>query len=268
VGKVFSSDGTGIAFDRAGQGPPLILVDGALCSRSFGPMPKLAPLLAPHFTVFTYDRRGRGESGDTQPYSVEREVEDIQALIREAGAPAFVLGLSSGAALAAEAAARGLAIERLALYEPPYMVDPGAPRPPADFEAQLRRLVTSGRRGDAVRLFMRVVGLPRILVALMRLFPMWPKLEAVAHTLAYDAAVMDGYSLPARRLAAVTVPTMVLSGEKSDPRLRHAAAAVAAAIPGADHRVLAGQTHNVSPKVLAPAAREFLAKSPVTSPAR
>ena len=192
MAKVISSDGTGIAFDRAGQGPPLILVDGALCSRSFGPMPKLAPLLTGHFTVFTYDRRGRGESGDTQPYAVGREIEDIQALIREAGAPAFLLGLSSGAALAAEAAARGLPVEALALYEPPYMVDPAAPRPPADFEAQLRKLVAAGRRGDAVRLFMKVVGLPKFLIAVMRFFPMWPKLEAVAHTLAYDAAVRDG----------------------------------------------------------------------------
>ena len=207
MGKVLSIDGTAIAFERAGQGPPLILVDGALCSRSFGPMPKLAPLLTSRFTVYTYDRRGRGESGDTRPYAVEREIENIQALMREAGAPAFLLGLSSGAARAAEAAARGLPIERLALYEPPYMVDPGAPRPPADYEIQLRTLVAGGRRGDAVRLFMRVVGLPRFLVAVMRFFPMWPKLEAVAHTLAYDAAVMDGFTLPARRLASIAVPT-------------------------------------------------------------
>jgi len=261
VSKVLSSDGTPIAFDRAGEGPPLILVDGALCSRSFGPMPKLAPLLTPHFTVFTYDRRGRGASGDTPPYAVEREVEDIDALIQEAGGSASVLGLSSGAALALEAAAHGLPIRRLALYEPPYMVDQGGRRPPADFEAQLKDLIASGHRGDAVRLFMKIVGVPAIFVSLMRFFPMWPRLEAVAHTLPYDAAVMGGYSLPTGRVASIRVPTIVMDGEKSDVRLRHAVKAVADALPNAERRTLKGQTHNVAPKVLAPVVREFFARA-------
>jgi pimeloyl-ACP methyl ester carboxylesterase len=260
MGRVLSKDGTAIAFDRSGTGRPLILVDGALCSRSFGPMPKLAPLLARHFSVFTYDRRGRNESGDTAPYSVGREVEDLAALVDEAGGSAFVYGVSSGAALALEAAAHGLPIEKLALYEPPFVADGGAPRPAADHEARLRELVSAGRRGAAVRYFMtEMVGMPALFVWPMRLLPMWSKLEAVAHTLAYDAAVMGDFSVPAARAAAVTVPTLVVGGEKSPPPLREAARAVAEAIPNAGLRRLKGQTHNVSAEVVAPVLVEHFA---------
>ena len=195
MNKVFSKDGTAIAFDRSGQERPIILVDGAPCSRAFGPMPQLAPLLAPRFTVYHYDRRGRNDSGDTAPYAVEREIEDLEALIDEAGGSAFVYGTSSGAALALAAAARGLKIEKLALYEPPFMVDESGRRPPADHQTQLRQLIASGRRGDALRFFMtRVVGMPALFVWPMRLMPMWSKLEAVAHTLPYDAAVKAEWS--------------------------------------------------------------------------
>jgi pimeloyl-ACP methyl ester carboxylesterase len=166
--KVQSSDGTSIAFDRSGEGPPIIFVDGALCYRASGPMRPLAALLAPHFTVFTYDRRGRGDSGDTAPYAVEREVEDIKALITAAGGSAFVYGVSSGAALALEAANRVLAIKKLALYEAPFIVDDSRPALPEDFLARLHERLASGRRGDAVRQFMKAVGVPAIFVALMR----------------------------------------------------------------------------------------------------
>jgi len=145
--KVISKDGTTIAFERSGAGPAVILVDGALCSRAFGPMPKLAPLLARQFTVFMYDRRGRGDSGDTRPYAKEREVEDIEALIQAAGGSAFVLGLSSGAALALEAAARGLGIKKLVVYEPPFMIDDAAHHAAAGHEGRLRRMIAEGRRG-------------------------------------------------------------------------------------------------------------------------
>jgi pimeloyl-ACP methyl ester carboxylesterase len=256
---VQSRDGTAIAYEQIGRGPALVLVDGALCSRSFGPMPKLAPLLARDFTVFMYDRRGRGASGDTKPYAREREVEDVAALIEEAGGEAFVLGLSSGAALALEAAASGLNITKLVLYEPPFMVD-APPAAHAGHEARLAALIAAGRRGDAVRYFMRtMVGLPAVFVVMMRLMPrVWRQLEAVAHTLPYDAAVMGDYSLPSRRLAAVSTPALVMDGEKTDRRLRRAVEAVAGVLPNAERRTLKGQTHNVKAEVLAPAVVEFL----------
>lgn len=261
--RVISSDGTLIAYERQGCGPPLILVDGALCSREFGPMPKLAPLLANHFTVFMYDRRGRGSSKDTAPYTKTREVEDIEALIREAGGSAFVLGLSSGGSLALEAAASGLRITRLAVYEPPFMV--GAAdlerHSGARHEEQLRLLVAAGKRGDAVTYFMRrMVGIPAVFALMMRLIPgMWTKLKAVAHTLPYDAAIMGDFSLPVGRLKSVTTPTLAVGGEKSDARLRAAVAAVANALPNGRQRELPGQTHNVKPEVLTPVLIEFFA---------
>lgn len=254
--KAISRDGTPIAYERSGQGPALILVDGALCSRGFGPSPKLAPHLATRFDVVTYDRRGRGESGDTLPYRREREVEDIAALIQAAGAPAFLLGLSSGAALALQAAATlgPASIRMVAAYEPPYVNEHGQAAGP-DHEAQLARLIAGGDRGGAVSYFMRsMVGVPAPAVFLMRLMPwIWRKLKAVAHTLPYDAAVMDGFQVPVERLATITVPTLVMHGGKTDARLMRAARAVADAIPGARHRVLPGQTHNVKPSVLVPA---------------
>jgi pimeloyl-ACP methyl ester carboxylesterase len=253
-----SRDGTPIAFERFGKGPALILVDGALCSRAFGPMPKLAPLLAPHFTVFVYDRRGRGESGDTRPYSKDRELEDIAALIREAGEPALLLGLSSGAALALEAAAGGLSVRKVAAYEPPY-VEEGGRNGGAEHLPRLERLVAAGDRGGAVKYFMRaMVGLPAPAVILMRLMPwVWRKLEGVAHTLPYDAAVMSEYRVPAARFSTIAIPTLAIDGGKTDARLREAVRAVASAVPGAQHRTLEGQTHNVNPKVLAPVVIEF-----------
>ena len=146
MNEVRSKDGTTIAYERSGKGPALILVDGALCSRAFGPSPKLAPLLARHFTVFAYDRRGRGQSGDTPPYSPSREVEDIAALLAAAGGSASLLGLSSGGALALEAAASGLPVTRVVAYEPPYLDDSGQ-RGGTAYEGRLTRLVAEGNRG-------------------------------------------------------------------------------------------------------------------------
>lgn len=261
--RVISKDGTAIAFERLGSGPPLILVDGALCSRSFGPTPKLAPLLAEHFTVFTYDRRGRGDSGDNQPYAPEREIEDIAALLEEAGGSAFVVGLSSGAALALDAVAAGLPIRKLAAYEPPYMVDDAEHHATANHQAQLRSLIARGRRGDAVKYFMRdMVGVPAPFVFLMRLMPgTWRQLTAVAHTLPYDAAIMGEWSLPAARLASIRAPVVAMHGGKTDPRLQKAAHAVAGAIPHAQHRVLERQSHNVKPEVLSRALLEIFAEN-------
>ena len=261
---VTSKDGTMIAYDQVGKGPAVLLVDGAMCSRAFGPMPGLAPLLAPYFTVITYDRRGRNESGDTAPYAVEREVEDIEALIVEAGGSASVYGISSGAMLAIHAAARLPArVKKLALYEPPLVLDDSRPPIPEDYLEQFKEMLASGRRGDMVEHFMtKGVGMPVDAVAPMRNMPMWPALESVAHTLIYDTTIMGDYSLSTelKRLAAsIRVPTLVMGGGASPESLHHAVRAVAGAIPGAQLRVLEGQTHEVAPDVIAPVLVEFFA---------
>src|SRR5258708_27094946 len=259
--KVLSKDGTPIAYDRTGKGPAIILVDGGLCYRASGPSGPLAALMAEKFTVFTYDRRGRGDSGNTPPYAVEREVEDIEALINEAGGSSFVYGISSGAALALEAANRGLPIKKLALYEAPFIVDDSRPPIPNDYLAQLNGLISEERRGDAVKLFMKLVGVPAVFVAIMRFMPAWSKLTAVAHTLPYDITIVQdnerGKPLPAERWASVTVPTLVVDGGKSPAWMRHGMQALADVLPNATHRTLEGQTHMVKPNVLAPALVEF-----------
>ena len=269
MATVTSKDGTVIAYERSGSGPPLILVDGALCHRRFGPMSKMAALLAPHFTVYAYDRRGRGESGDTQPYARERELEDLAALLAAAGGSACVAGVSSGAALALEAAASGLPIHRVAAFEPPF-VEVGTSGPVPDHAARLRELLAAGRRGDAVAYFMRdMVGAPGFVVVMMRLMRgTWKKLQAVAHTLPYDTAILRDFRVPTARLSGIRVPTLVLNGEKSDARLVGAARAVAAAVPGARHVTFPRQTHNVDPRVLAPALTAFFSEPEVESQPR
>jgi pimeloyl-ACP methyl ester carboxylesterase len=267
---VTSRDGTAIAYETTGSGPPLILVDGALCHRDVGPSRPLAEQLAGDFTVFTYDRRGRGESGDGEAYAVEREVEDIEALVEAAGGSARVYGISSGAALALEAAQRGVAIDRLALYEPPFIVDDGRSPIPRDDASRLTGYIVAGRRGDAVRLFMRQVQMPALLVHAMRLMPAWSKLKRVAHTLPYDAAVMqgtqDGRPLPEGRWPDVTVPTLVVAGGKSHAWMHSGADALAEALPNARRETLEGQNHMVKAKALAPMLAEFFAG--VTAAAR
>ncbi len=261
--KVTSKDGTHIAYDRSGSGPAIILVGGALSDRSAGA--PLAALLAPHFAVFAYDRRGRGDSGDTAPYAVEREVEDIEALIREAGGSAFAYGMSSGAVLALEAAGRGLHIPKLAMYEPPFVVDDSRPPVTEEFATQLKELLAAGRRGDAVALFLtKAVGVPDEFLGGMRQEPFWPVMERMAHTLLYDLTIMEdsqrGEPLPARLtrlMASVTAATLVMAGGASPAWLQHAAQAAADAIPGARHRTLERQTHGVAPQVLAPVLEDF-----------
>jgi pimeloyl-ACP methyl ester carboxylesterase len=262
---VKSKDGTTIAFDRSGEGPALILVGGALQHRALDPSTaQLASLLAPSFTVHNYDRRGRGDSGDTVPYAVEREIEDLDALIDEAGGSAFVFGMSSGAVLALDAAANRLAITKLALYEPPMVVDDSRPPVPEDYVARLTELASCDRPGDAIEVFMTEgVGLPAEAVASMRGAPFWPAFEAVAHTLAYDgaivAATMSGKPLPTDRWASVTIPTLVVDGDASPAWARNAVRALVDVLPAARRRTLEGQTHQVDPEVLAPVLEEFYA---------
>ena len=257
--KVRSKDGTMIAYEKSGSGPAVILVDGAFCSRAFGPSQRLAKALAPRFTVYAYDRRGRNQSDDTESYAPEREIEDIAALIKEAGGSSALVGLSSGAALSLEAAAAGLPIKAVVAYEPPY-VDEAGDRHGAAHEARLKQLLGEGNRGGAVKYFMKdMVGVPSFVLLIMPLLPwIWRKLVAVAHTLPYDAAVMREFKVPRSRFASVKVPSLVMYGSKTDARLKDAAKIVAGAIPGAQHRELPGQTHNVNPNVLAQAATEFL----------
>lgn len=260
MGKVISKDGTTIAFDKSGEGAPLILVDGAMCYRAFGPMGPLAALLTPHFTVFTYDRRGRGDSSDTAPYAVEREIEDIEALINEAGGSAFVYAISSGAALALRAAAHGLAIKKLVLYEPPFMLDNTGQRRFEEYKTQLTKLISASRRGDAIELFMTQVGMPAEAIAQMRNAPVWPLFEGIAPTLVYDATALgNDSSVPTKQAATITIPTLVMDGGASPAWMRDAAHAVATAIPGAQYRTLEGQTHEVAPEALAPVLVKFFA---------
>ena len=253
---VTSRDGTPIAYDRVGQGPPLILVAGALSDRRFSKLVQLADLLSDDFTVVNYDRRGRGDSGDSAPYAMEREFEDLQAVIDAVGGSAAVWGWSSGAVLAARAAAAGVAIDDLVLYEPPFLVDDSRTPPPADLLAQLTRVVGEGRRSDAIKLFfVKGMGLPAVVPAAMRLTPMWRRLKRVAHTIPYDWTLLGddhlGRPLNADDWAPVTARTLVVSGSKSPTQLRNAARALAAVLPNGEHRELPGQSHNPSTKALA-----------------
>jgi pimeloyl-ACP methyl ester carboxylesterase len=252
-----SADGTAIAFDRLGEGPPLIMITGAFNTRTT--TAPLSAVLQDQFTVLNYDRRGRGDSGDTLPYAVEREIEDLDALIAEAGGTAAVFGYSSGATLALKAAAHGVQITKLALYEPPFLVDDSRPPLPADLAAQLDELVSSGRRGEAVELYQtQAIGIPEEMVIQMRQAPFRPALEAVAHTLVYEAMIVGDLTLPTELLASVETPTLVIDGEQSAPLLRNAARAVAETLPHGRRHTLLGQTHDISPEATAPVLTEFL----------
>jgi pimeloyl-ACP methyl ester carboxylesterase len=262
--KVTSKDGTIIAYEKTGQGQAVILVTGAFMDHaSFSP---LAEALSKHFTVISYDRRGRGESSDTQPYAVQREVEDIDALISAAGGSVCLYGISSGAALAFEAAAAGLNVEKLALYEPPYAVDHNGDRdPPADALKQLGDMMAENRRGDVVEYFVtQLVGLPPEAAAGMKQSPMWPGLEAIAHTVIYDATITatsnGDFLIPTKEMANLKTPTIVIDGGASWGWIRATSKAVSEAIPGAKYQTLEGQSHDVSADVLASELVVFFSK--------
>jgi pimeloyl-ACP methyl ester carboxylesterase len=258
--KVRSEDDTAIAFDRVGEGPPIILVVGAFNDRATGA--PLAAALQDRFSVVTYDRRGRGDSGDTPPYAVEREVEDLQAIIEEVGGSASVFGYSSGAVLSLMAAARGLAITRLALYDLPLSARGARIHRPEDLAARLAGLVEADRRGDAVALFQTEgVGLPSEVVAQLRQAPFWPALEAMAHTLVYETEIVGDGSLPVELASSVAVPTLAIAGGESFPFMRETPSALAAVMPDARARVLEGQSHDIVPHALAPALEEFFSEA-------
>jgi pimeloyl-ACP methyl ester carboxylesterase len=260
---VRSRDGTTIAFDRSGDGPPLILVSGAMGTKAHAV--ELASQLATTFTVFAYDRRGRGDSGDTQPYAVEREIEDLDAAIGAAGGSAFVYGHSSGAVLALRAAAAGLNIPKLALHEPPFIVDDSRPPVPDDLVEHLDELIAAGKPGDAVAYFMTdSVGVPAEALDGMRQNPSWARMEAVAHTLSYDSRIMAdttrGDPAPLQQWAAVTTPTLIIDGTETFPFMHPSADALAAVLTNAERATLGGQDHGPEPEVLVPVLVEFFGR--------
>jgi pimeloyl-ACP methyl ester carboxylesterase len=275
MGTTHSADGTTIGFDSWGNGRALIMVDGATGYRATSQLPgQVAELLRPEFGVYAYDRRGRGESGDTAPYAPQREIEDLAAVIDVAGAPALVCGFSSGAVLALDAAAAGLPIEKLALFEPPFIVDDSRPPLPADYVERLDAAVANGRPGEAVEIFLTAaIGLPAGVVAGMRQSPFWPTLEAVARTIAYDGRIMgttmSGAPLPTDRWAALTVPTLIMYGKGTEPWLITAARALANVLPTASLQGVDGAQHSVAAEALAPALQRFaLSEHEASSPAR
>ena len=255
-----SRDGTTIEYVTVGAGPSTILIGGAFTTLST--LEALAGSLAQRLSVFSYDRRGRRESGDAGPYRVEREVEDLEAVIDEAGGSAFVFGHSSGAALAIEAVARGLAIEKLAVYEPPFIVDDSRPPLPSDFAEHLSDLIGSRRRGDAVEYFLTTgVGLAAEVVATFRNAATWTAMEELAHTLVYDATILRdttlGTPLPTSWATSVAIPTLVMDGAKSEPWQRHATESLAALLSSARHYRFPDADHRVGPEVIAPVLVEF-----------
>ncbi len=267
MSKAVSKDSTEIAYDKQGQGPAVILVDGTLTYRSFGSMPELAKLLSTKYTVFTYDRRGRGESNDDKSYNnsyaVEREIEDIEALIALVDGPAYLYGISSGGCLSIEAAIKlGDKIKKLAIYEVPYKSPENPPGAWRDYHEQLQKLLTENRRGDAVALFMAFVGTPANQIEGMRKTPVWSVLEAVAPTLLYDASAMGGAdrSVPVERLSHITASTLVMCGGAGAPFMKETALVIKKAIPKAEYRILEGQTHAVASKVVAPVLTEFFSR--------
>ncbi|WP_128437441.1 alpha/beta fold hydrolase [Streptomyces cyaneus] len=253
--KTFSADGTSIAYEISGEGPPVILISGAMSTG--GTVAPLAVPLSEHFRVVVYDRRGRGESGDTAPYAVEREVEDLAALIEAVGGEAALYGTSSGGALALEAAASGLPVRQVAVYEVPFAVYEGGAKERAQYTERLTEALAEGRRGDAVELFLRLAGMAEQMIQGARQSPMWRGMETIASSLAYDNAVMGDGLVPRDRLASITVPVLAVAGSASPAWMQEAARAVAEIVPGGSHRSLPGQTHMVEPEVLGPVLVEF-----------
>jgi pimeloyl-ACP methyl ester carboxylesterase len=270
---VTSADGTRIAYDRYGDGPALILVNGALSYRKFKGFQKIAEALSEHCTVINYDRRGRGDSGEAGPVSVDHEVQDIAALIDTVGGSASLFGFSSGAALALRAAAAGVAVDRLIAYEAPFKTDPGAKHPADDYGARLYELVEAGDRPGAAKHFMRnAVGLPAPAVAVMSLLPMFKRFAANGLTLPFDyealgAHNMHGAPLHPDEWAAVTCPSLVAYGSKTAPVLKRASIDLASVLPDATLREVPGENHGLKAPASVSLLQGFIVGSaaPVTS---
>ncbi len=268
-----SADGTRIAYQVDGAGAPLVLVDGGLAHRGQGIGPGLRKILQDRFSVYSYDRRGRGEShpGAT-PHSVQREVEDLIAVIAESGGPAHVFAYSAGAALALEAARHGAPVLRMVCYEAPFILDASHPADDPDFSRHLQELIDAGRRGAAVASFFRLMEVPAPIRLLLRVLPLWRKLTAVAHTLPYEFALVGPFRqqapLPPGYYDSVAVETLMISGDKSYPYMRRAQPLIAAALPHGRVETLPGQTHEVKPDAIAPLIAAHLLAPPPPSPRR
>ncbi|MEO5952254.1 MAG: alpha/beta hydrolase [Chloroflexia bacterium] len=254
---VHSKDGTTIAYDKYGSGPAVILVCGGSVDR--GSNLSLAEELSKNFTVYNYDRRGRGDSSDTLPYAIDREIEDIEAVADEAGGAAYLYGISSGAALALHTASKiPTKITKVALYEVPYIVDDSHPMPSPNTAEIFNNFIKENRRSDALEYFMaNLVGLPAEFVAQAKASPYWAFGEKLAHTLAYDATAMGDYHLPTDLAASITIPTIVIVGTATWPFLISTGKALSEAIPNAEYAELEGQTHQVDPASLAPVLTQF-----------
>ncbi|HWP08266.1 MAG TPA: alpha/beta hydrolase [Polyangiaceae bacterium] len=255
--RVQSRDGTELACETSGSGPALVIVNGALSDRS-----SVTPLRAHldrHFTVVGYDRRGRGDSGDTAPYRPERELEDLAAVVLALEQPAFVFGHSSGAILALRAALNGVPMQRLALNEPPFILPGTRPMPPADITARVAERIAADDREGALRVFFgEQVGLPAPAFEQMKATPLWPRMVALAHTTPYDSALAGDSALPpAALLGKLSLPVLVLNGTASTPWLAETARALVAALPNARGKALEGQAHSPAPDVLAPVLVDF-----------
>lgn len=259
---ITSKDGTKIAYEKQGNGPALILVGGGLDDGSENR--QHVPELAEHFTVFNYARRGRGESGDTQPYALEREIEDIEALIAKADGPAYLFGASSGGALVLEAAMAGVRANKLAVYEVPYSVEAYMIDGWQGYKAQLADALAKGDRDQALELFMRLAGSSEADIEGAKQSEYWPGMRALAHTLAYDAACMRDGGVP-ERLSTVTQPTLVMTGTMLAPGMQElqpsffaeAAKIMVEKLPNSTYEVLEGETHQVDSKKLTAALKEF-----------
>lgn len=261
---VTSKDGTQIGYSVAGYGPPIVLVDGAMCWREMGPATPLANELKDKFTVYTYDRRGRGESGDTKPYSTQREIEDLEAVINAAGGSVAIYAISSGVALALEAANQLKGITSMVLYEAPIFTDTTRKPVPADYVQRMDQLVATGDNAGAVKHFMQNgIAVPWFALLMMDLFGMFKKMAPVGPTLPYDTAFVAPFwtykPIPANRWPNVTVPVLTMGGSKSDTWMQNAQKAIADALPNAKHKTLAGQNHMVAATAIAPVIKEFLA---------
>ncbi|MBN9308603.1 alpha/beta hydrolase [Devosia sp.] len=253
-----SKDGTTIAYDVRGSGPAVILIDGAWCGRNMGPMPRLAPLLAPHFTVYNYDRRSRGDSSISTDYSPDREYEDLAGLIDIAGGSAHLYGTSSGVAIALFAAARRLPVNRLAIFEPPFTDVPGGKPMPQGYQAEVERLVAEDNRPALARYFMvRMIGMPSFMMPLMRLNPHWKAMLHNAPSLPHDTAVMEGYGFPTEAARSIRVPTIVMSGDKTFKQLKEPVRLARETIPGARFASLPGQSHDAAAGLVAPILIDF-----------
>jgi len=256
LATVTSQDGTTIAYDKTGSGPAVVLICGGSTDR--GSLAGLAAILSATNTVYNVDRRGRGDSGDTLPYAIEREIEDIAAVIDATDGPAGLYGTSSGGALTLlAAAALGARVRKLAIWEAPYFVDP-ALRPPPDTVAQYQKRLDAGHPEEAAEYFMTdVVRLPKEFVDFAKTQPFFAGQVKIAHTLVYDGLVMGDYLIPVETAGRVTAPTLVIAGGADFPPMVDAARALAAAIPNADFRHLEGQGHNVDPAVIGAVLAEF-----------